>query len=79
MTLANEPDSHDRTAIVLVYPDHQRALSVAEARRVLDRFDVVAREASKWRRSTGRGGRLLLIDLALVREIETLLNAEDAN
>jgi hypothetical protein len=64
--------------IILVHPDRQETLTAEQARRVLDRFDTVAKEATKWRLSTQRPGRLLLIDPTLISAIELFLKTKPA-
>ena len=38
-----------------------RPLSEEEARRLLERYTVIRREAVKWRKMTGRDGTLILL------------------
>jgi hypothetical protein len=60
--------------IVLAHEDHRRPLTPDERRAVIDAFDSVRREATKWRLMTQRtGGRLLIFDPRLVSEIEAFL------
>lgn len=56
--------------LVLAHEDHQRPLTMYESRLVIDTFESVRREATKWISMTRRPGRLLIIDPQLVSEIE---------
>jgi len=51
-------------------------LTPADGRRVIDAFDTVRHEATKWRLKTGRAGRLLVSEPALVERIERFLSGE---
>jgi hypothetical protein len=50
-----------------------RTLTVEQGAAVIDQFEAVAHQATKWRLMTQRAGTLLLIDPELVSQIEEWL------
>lgn len=50
-------------------PDDVVGLTPEQARSLLLRHPELARAAEKWRKRTGRDGRLIVIDPAIVREV----------
>ena len=64
---------------LLVGEGERRTLTSEQARRVLDRFESVASEATKWRLSSQREGRLLVVEPALIDQIELFLFGQQSD
>lgn len=63
------------TTVVLMSEAGERELTAGESSRVIESFEAVRHEATKFRLTTGQAGRLLLIDPDLVATVHAFLNA----